>query len=82
MVAGNVFAEETELQMCGDGIVRERYVGTMQYFRAICYSNSAIKFSEEFVGKKETKKIIKQWKKDGLVHCSEIPFYKQHPTVP
>lgn len=82
VVGGNGFAEPTELQMCGDGIVRERYVGENSYFRAVCYSDSAIKFSEQIKGKKESKKIINKWKKDGLVHCSKIPFFKQHPYIP
>ena len=73
-----------ELQMCGDGIARERCIsekGDCAYLRAVCYSKSAIAFAKQF-SPEGYKKIIKQWKKDGLVPCEKIPSYKQHPYIP
>ena len=71
-----------ELQMCGDGIVRERCLahdGSCEYLKEVCYSKSAIEFSKMLGG---SKKIIMEWKKKGLVPCEKIPSYKTHPYIP
>ena len=75
--------EFKELQMCGDGIVRERCVSEKGcgYLKAVCYSKSAILFAEQLLPGK-SKEIIRGWKKDGLVSCDKLPSYKTHPYIP
>lgn len=72
-----------ELQMCGDGIVRERCAGNKgcDYLRAVCYSRSAVEF-QKMLGPKDHRKRVKEWENQGLVSCDKIPSYKQHPYIP
>lgn len=71
--------QATERQMCGDGIVRERYLGCGSYYKSICYSDFTLDF---FKNDPNLRKIIKDWKRQGMVHCKKIKSYKTHPYIP